>query len=194
MRVSSAAADVRIPEVGQPAPAVAIINAADGAEYCLSELWRHGPAVLVFLRHAGCTFCREQVAQLRAEQARFERYSATVGLITLGRPQETDEFCRERNLSKVFVCLSDTEKLAYGAYSLARVSAGALITPNVIARGFQAVLHGHLVGMPKGDPLQMPGLFVVDVNGRVAYAHRHRDAADNPPNEVLFEVLESLKG
>lgn len=184
--------DTLEPTVGQPAPAVSIISAADKSAYPLSRLWSNGPAILVFLRHAGCAFCREHVAQLREDRARFEAHAATIGLITLGQPGDTAAFCRERDLPDSFVCLSDLERSAYAAYGLSRGSATELLSPRVVARGFQAILHGHLVGMPKGDPFQMPGIFIVDRDGDIRYAHRHRDAADNPPNAELFAVLESL--
>ena len=39
-------------EVGEPAPDMAVLGEGD-REVRLSELWREGPTVLVFLRHFG---------------------------------------------------------------------------------------------------------------------------------------------
>ena len=41
------------PKVGEQAPDVVVTRASDGAEVALSELWKEGPALLVFLRHFG---------------------------------------------------------------------------------------------------------------------------------------------
>jgi hypothetical protein len=40
---------------------------------------------------------------------------------------------------------------------------------------------------------QRPGTFVVSPEGKVLYAHYHRDSADNPPmSELVAAVRESL--
>ncbi len=183
---------VRHPLVGENAPDTTVNRALDRADFALSQLWQDGPAVLVFLRHLGCTFCREHTAQLRRDLDTFRQHGAQIGFLTVGKPEDTTAYCAERGLVAPFVCLSDPDKRAYSAYGLSRGSAGELFSPHVVARGFQATLHGHIVGLPKGDPYQMPGVFIVDRTGVVRYAHRSRDAADNPPNADLFAVLAAL--
>ena len=133
------------------------------------------------------------MAQLRRDNPLFEQHHARVALITIGNPDDTAHFCADRAAGVTFLCLSDPEKRAYGAYGLSRNSARELLmSPHLYARGFQNALHGHFVGMPKGDPFQMPGVFIVDTTGTVRYAHRHSDAADNPPNAHLFAALELI--
>ena len=180
------------PTIGEIAPDKTIRLALTGELYSLSKLWEEGPAVVVFLRHLGCTFCREHIAHLQKDYDRFEKLGVKLGLITVAQPEDTLSFCRDRNLLDHFVCLSDPEKQAYQTYGLSRAGVSKLLTANVFMRGFQSVMHGHLVGMPKGDPYQMPGLFIVDRNGIVKYAHRSKDASDNPSNSDLFRILERL--
>lgn len=189
--VSVPAAPTRRPQTGDPAPVVTI-RREDGNTLALSQLWQEGPAVLVFLRYFGCTFCREHIAQLRHDEARFHELGATIALITLGTPEASAEFCTSRAPEDIFVCLSDTEKEAYRAYGLRRAETAELLSPHVWARGMQNMLHGYFAGMPKGDVYQMPGVFIVDREGIVRYAHRHKDAADNPPNAELLDVLAVL--
>lgn len=130
---------------------------------------------------------------MRHEQAEYVRRGATIGLVTVGNPEETSRFCEDRMLDGPFVCLSDPEKRAYGLYGLSRSNAKELLfSPHLYARGLQAALHGHFVGMPKGDPFQMPGVFIVDEGGWVRFAHRHRDAADNPSNTILLTTLDRI--
>jgi peroxiredoxin len=184
--VTTSSATTAHPVVGETAPDITI-QRDDGAPLTMSRLWREGPAVLVFLRHLGCTFCREHVAQLVQDSALYQELNAVVALITISKPEDTAAFCRA--LPPQFICCSDTDKQAYHAYGLARAGAQELFAPHVLARGFQAALHGHFQGLPKGDPFQMPGVFVVDMSGIVRYVHRHRDAADNPPNSEIFAAL-----
>ena len=179
------------PNVGENAPDCTVINATTNLSCTLSSLWNEGPVVLVFLRHLGCTFCREHIAQLQQDEERFRMAGVKLCLITVAQPKDTLFFCQERDLVRSFVCLSDPYKQAYNAYGLSRGSMAKIFAPNVFARGFQATLHGHFVGMPKGDPFQMPGLFAVDSQGVVLFAHRSKDVSDTPPNSLLFEALQA---
>ncbi len=187
----STTAEVR-PQVGDIAPDIEVVAAGSGERTPLSAYWSTGPALLVFLRHLGCSFCREQVALALQLEAELRALGASAVLITLGTPEASEPFCRERGIAPPFHCVCDPAKDAYRAYGLARAHATELLTPHVVSRGFQAALHGHFAGMPKGDPFQMPGAFIVNSAGGVVYAHRHRDAADNPPNEVLLAGLRSI--
>ena len=180
------------PQVGEAAPEVIVTNAGTQEPFALASLWSERPAVLVFLRHLGCMFCREYTAQLQEDLAAFQKYEAKIALINFETAEATHKFCDARSLVPSFVCLSDTERNAYRAYNLSRITAGELFAPHVWARGFQAALHGHLASIPKGDPFQMPGVFVVDTSGIIQFAHRNKDAADNPPNEMVLSVLRDL--
>jgi peroxiredoxin len=174
---------------GDAAPDVPVSLAETGESLSLARLWQDGPAVLVFLRHLGCVFCREHVAELRKITDRFIESHATVGLITTGQASDTAEFCAERSLQNPFVCLCDPDRAAYRAFGLAKCTSGDFYTAHVWRRAFQATLHGHILGMPKGDPYQMPGVFVIDRTGVVRYSHYYKDASDNPPNADLLAAL-----
>ncbi len=184
--------DLRRPALGEPAPDVTLTAAGKSEPLLLSSLWKERPAVLVFLRHLGCMFCREHTAQLQESLPLFQELEVRIALINFESEEATQKFCSARNLNEPFLCLSDTERNAYRAYNLSRITATELFAPHVWARGFQAALHGHLASIPKGDPFQMPGVFVVDTAGILRYAYRSRDAADNPPNEPILTVLREL--
>ncbi len=178
------------PNVGEKAPDCIVTNAKTALSCSLTSLWQDGPAVLVFLRRLGCAFCREHISQLQRDEGRFRELRANLCLITVAQPHDTLAFCTERDLVRSFSCLSDPYKQAYNAYGLSRGNMANIFSPNVFARGFQAVLHGHFVGMPKGDPFQMPGIFIVDRQGIVLHAHRSKDMSDTPPNSILFDALQ----
>lgn len=130
---------------------------------------------------------------MRLDTERFTHYNATVALISVGSPADTAAFCESREIGLPFVCLSDAEKRAYAAYGLSRGTVSELLlSPRLWGRGLRATLHGHFAGLPKGDPFQMPGVFIVDQAGMICYAHFYEDASDNPPNAELFAVLDAL--
>lgn len=62
--------------------------------------------------------------------------------------------------------------------------------PAVWLHGLRAVLKGHGVGAPRGDPLQVPGAFVVR-DGEVPWSHRANHAGDQPR---LRDVIEVIRG
>jgi peroxiredoxin len=117
----------------------------------------------------------------------FRKAGADVVAVFQYRAEPTYNFCRKRNLP--FDCLGDPERAAYHAVGLERGSAKEYVGPQ-LAKGFlRAARHGALPGRPVGDVAQRPGTFVVSPEGRVLYAHYHRDSADNPPiSEVLSAV------
>jgi peroxiredoxin len=105
------------------------------------------------------------------------------------RAEPTFHFCRKRDVP--FDCLGDPQREGYHAVGLERGAAKEYIGPQ-LAKGFlRAARHGALPGRPVGDVAQRPGTFVVSPQGRVVYAHYHKDSSDNPP---ISELLEAVRG
>jgi peroxiredoxin len=103
------------------------------------------------------------------------------------RAAPTFNFCRKRDVP--FDCLGDPERAGYHAVGLERGSAREVIGPQ-LAKGFlRAARHGALPGRPVGDTAQRPGTFVVSPEGRVLYAHYHKDSADNPPMSAILAAI-----
>ena len=103
------------------------------------------------------------------------------------RAEPTYNFCRKRGVP--FDCLGDPEREAYHAVGLERGSAREYIGPQLAMGFLRAARHGALPGKPEGDVAQRPGTFVVSPEGRVLYAHYHRDSADNPPMDELLAAV-----
>ena len=184
--------DMRRPQVGEAAPEVTLTDVVTRNPILSYQLWEKKPAVLVFMRYLGCVFCREHTARLQEDISAFRELGVTIALINFESEDATQRYCESRNLVEPFLCLTDKEKLAYRAFNLSRTNAGRIFTPQVWKRGFQAALHGHLNSVPKGDPFQMPGVFIVDTEGIIRYAYRSKDASDNPPTEQILALLREL--
>lgn len=184
--------DTLSPAMGDCAPDAELVRASDCSTTLLSTYWKASPALLVFMRHLGCSFCREQVGHLQQISSEIKQAGVHIVLISVNRPEETQRFCLSRNLGDHFTCLSDPARGSYVSYGLSRVSSPHLLTPHVLSRGIQAVLHGHFTTIPKADPLQLPGVFLVDTSGLIRYAHRNKDASDNPTNIEIMEAISSL--
>ncbi|HEY3442166.1 MAG TPA: peroxiredoxin-like family protein [Paludibaculum sp.] len=145
----------------------------------LDELSRLSPTLLVFLRHAGCTFCREALSDLAARRAEIEASGVRLVLVHMSSELNGARFFSRYGLQDVEK-ISDPERALYRAFGLPRGSFGDLFGPRVWLRGFQAgVLGRHGLGGLAGDGFQMPGVFLL-FHGEIVRSYRHQSASDRP--------------
>jgi peroxiredoxin len=103
------------------------------------------------------------------------------------RAEPTFHFCRKRDVP--FDCLGDPDREAYHAVGLERGGPLEFIGPSAAVGWLKAASHGNFAGAPQGDVAQRPGTFVVAPDGRVAFAHFNRNAADNPSNDEVLAAV-----
>lgn len=145
----------------------------------LEEISKLSPVLLVFLRHAGCTFCRETLADLAEQRKAIEATGTRLALVHMGSEERAPRFFGSYGLEDV-PRVSDPERALYRAFGLGRGGLGKLLGPKVWVRGFQsAILERHGFGALAGDGLQMPGVFLL-FHGEVLKSYRHQSAADRP--------------
>lgn len=70
----------------------------EGGSFSLETLWADAPLLLVLVRHYGCQFCREQIAQLRRILPDLERAGVDVAIIGNGTPLMAQAFVEETGL------------------------------------------------------------------------------------------------
>jgi len=134
------------------------------------------PVLVALVRHAGCTFCKEALADLGDARERIEAAGVHPVVVHMGPPGSLDALMRRHHLEGV-ESVSDPDRRLYRALELPRGSLAQLFGPRVWVRGLVATLKGHLVGTLAGDGFQMPGTVVIR-KGRVVARHSHADAAD----------------
>lgn len=145
----------------------------------LVDLVNASPVLLVFLRHAGCTFCREAVSDIAAMREEIESTGTRIVLVHMGDRAGMQELLQRHKLTDVErIC--DTDQRLYQAFGLKKGTFRQLMGLKVWFRGLWAgLVKGHGLGMPKADSTQMPGVFMLD-RGILVHAFRHRSAADRP--------------
>jgi hypothetical protein len=99
---------------------------------------------------------------VRDEHQRFVQAGGQVAMVGMGTVEQTAAFREAMRLP--FRCLADPEKVAYRAFGLRQATLGQVAGPRMWLRGVKAMLRGGL-GLPIGDPWQMPGTFVIDGAG-----------------------------
>jgi hypothetical protein len=135
--------------------------------------------LVVLLRHSGCTFCKQMLADLAKQQDDIQR--AGVGLAVVGMTATSDRLSaigRRHGLTAAS-WIADPDRVLYRALELERGTFLQLFGPRVWVAGLRAALRGHGIGRLEGDGFQMPGAFVIH-RGRVVRSYRHATAADRP--------------
>ena len=156
----------------------------------IEELSRTGPVLLVFLRHSGCTFCREALADIAAQRRSIEASGATIVLTHMGEPEMGRDFFRKYGLDDLQQ-VSDPGQGLYRAFGLPRGDLGMVFGPKVWLRGFDAaILRRHGVGRLVGDGFRMPGIFLI-FHGQILRSYRHQSVADRP-DYTKFVTEDSL--
>lgn len=171
-------ADERDTPADAPRPLIETLEAArTNRDRSLLTLSRE-PLLVVFLRHLGCSFCREALADLAERRADIEAAGARIVLVHQGPPDEAAMLFARYGLGDVDH-VTDADRDLYRALGLRRGTMRQLLGPSVWWRGFTALLHGHRPGRLRGNGLQMPGAFLIS-DGQLVRAFRHETAADRP--------------
>ena len=138
-----------------------------------------GPALVVFLRHFGCTFCREAIDDVARQRDDILAAGATsIVFIHASPPSETGDWFADPRL-KDAVVISDPEREHYRKFGLGRTDPSDLVSPKVWARGAASAL-SHGFGVQPLDLMrQLPGVFVVK-DDRILADFRHTSPADRP--------------
>ena len=145
----------------------------------LAEISDRSPTLVVFLRHIGCTFCREAVADLARIKPRLDASGIGVVLIHMSDPELASSFFASAGLPEI-LHISDPGRDLYRAFELRRGRLSQLFGLRVWIRGLRAgLLDRHGVGRLEGDGFQLPGAFLIH-QGRIIRAFRHHAASDRP--------------
>lgn len=142
----------------------------------LADLSATQKLLVVFLRHTGCTFCREAMADLQRHLPTLTTQNTKVALVHMSSPDEFTRFAAQYGLEDIDA-FSDPGRELYSAFELTRGSLWQLFGPAVWLSGIRAWRHG--VGMLAGDGFQMPGAFVLR-DGKIIGEFKHQSAGARP--------------
>lgn len=145
----------------------------------LDALSRQRPTLVIFLRHGGCTFCREALSDLARQREKLKEQNVGLALVHLGDDAAMQAYCEYYGVGDI-TRFCDPERRLYQAFQLKLGGFKALIGPNVIWRGLKtAFIARHGFGSFDGNVFQMPGVFLME-DGKVVREFRHTSASDRP--------------
>jgi peroxiredoxin len=147
----------------------------------LLELSRQSPILLIFLRHFGCSFCREALDRLSQVRAELEARGVKPIFVHLGSPERAKPYFDYYNLADVErVSNPDATLYQHPAFRLSRTSPiSHFFKPTVLKAWAMGAIRSYGFGLLREDAHQMPGVFFLR-EGRIANFFRYRTIADRP--------------
>lgn len=162
-----------MPEADDP---IRELSTNDGRR--LDDLASERPQLVVFLRHAGCTFCREAAHDLSLQRSEIEAAGCGIILVHVGTADDPQFFAKYGldDLPRI----SDPECRLYRQFGLDLGTFSQLFGAKVWLRGFIAgIFGGHGIGFPRANSFQMPGIYLYHC-GQILDGYQHERASDRP--------------
>lgn len=156
----------------------------------LRDQIEHRPALLVFLRHFGCVFCRETVADLQHIAKQDPHYPKVVFFFQ-GTRQAGEDFFGDRWNEGCFV--ADDTLFFYRAFGLDKGGVREMFSAEVWACTARAMVKGNLPGKRVGDGWMMPGVFLVKGN-QILWQHEFEHIGDAPKWREIVQHIPEYKG
>jgi hypothetical protein len=163
-------------EVGQ---ALASVRTESGAS--LLELAEASPVLLVFLRHFGCSFCRQAISDVADLRPELDKRGVRPVFVHLGTPERAKPFFDYYGIGDV-ERVSDPEAKVYQspAFAISRIHPVlTLFQASVWIGWFKGALFKHGIGAIKEDGHQMQGIFFLK-GPKIVRQFRYKTIADEP--------------
>jgi hypothetical protein len=147
--------------------------------------------IVFFMRHAGCTFCREALEQLHQINSKFRQASAEIHLVHMGPAEGSDfaKWVRRYPEASEWNLTSDPGRSLYVRMGLSRGNFRQIFSPQNFLRALRVGVFGLKgVGALEGDGFMMPGVFVWK-NGELIFSWKASIAAEQFPFEKILEKV-----
>lgn len=152
----------------------------------LLDLSQQRPTFVLFVRHSGCTFCREALADLKQQSATLRGRGWNLVVVHMSPPAEGRALLDRYGLADV-PTISDPERRLFRAFELKSGTLWQLVGPKSLWRAMvEGTVWRYGFGRIIGSAQQLAGAFVVH-QGRIIQAYRHKTSADRPDYTQLPE-------
>lgn len=170
---------------GDPAPVFELPD-ENGDQVSSSDLIAAGPLVVTFHRGVWCPYCNVDLEAIESAAATIRRHGASLVAIS---PQTGINSCKMKTDTELsFPLLTDFGNRIANQFGLRFKMPDELID---LYKDFRIDLPS--VNGDSSWTLPMPGRFVIDQSGIIAYAEVNPDYTRRPDPEELFPVLRYLQ-
>jgi hypothetical protein len=158
---------------------LASVRTESGAS--LLELVEASPVLLVFLRHFGCSFCRQAISDVAELKPELDKRGVRPVFVHLGTPERAKPFFDYYGIGDV-ERVSDPGATIYRnpVFAIPRIHpALTLLQPSVWIGWLKGPIFKHGIGMIKEDGEQMQGIFFLK-GPKIVREFRYETIADEP--------------
>jgi hypothetical protein len=147
----------------------------------LLDLVDESPLLLIFLRHFGCSFCRQTLDDVSRIREQIEARGIRPVFVHLGTPERAKPYFDYYHLSDIErVSDPDASLYARPVFAVPRKSVfSQFLLPAVWKGWLLGAVQNHGIGMIKEDADQMPAIFYLRQRA-IVRAYRYRTIADRP--------------
>jgi hypothetical protein len=147
----------------------------------LLQLVVESPLLLIFLRHFGCSFCRQTLDDVSRIREQIEGRGVRPVFVHLGTPERAKPYFDYYHLSDI-ERVSDPEASLYGSpvFQVRRKNVfSQFLIPGVWKAWLLGAIRQHGIGMIREDADQMPAVFYLRERA-IAREYRYKTIADRP--------------
>jgi peroxiredoxin len=160
-----------------------------GRRVRLGTLWVDRAVVFLFVRHFGCLFSRQQVAEMAPHIDRIRSLGAELILVGNGSVEEARVFQAE--LQPTCPVLTDPSRQTYCTLGMRR-GLHRVLRPAVLLRAVEARRQGFRQSRVAGDPYQQGGIVII-AGSREVYRFISESPGDRPEPDTVMAALERAR-
>lgn len=143
----------------------------------LRSITENNTVMLIFLRHLGCTFCREALDDLSKIKQELQQQNIKLVFVHMADETYGEQYLNDYGLAGE-EHISDPDMSLYEYFGLQKGGFRELYGLKVWSRAF-SLDYGGETKKQLGNIKQMPGIFVIN-QGKIISSFVHKSAADKP--------------
>ena len=151
------------------------------------------PMLIFFVRHLGCTFCRQVLKNIAAHQERFSELGIRLGLVHMGPAERAEKMVASCGITGLEL-IEDKESFLYELLGFQKANLWQAFGLGVIKKAVPALCVEQCgIGHLSGDGFQLGGALYLE-RGEAMIVHQQSDAGDLlNVEQFLQERAESSK-
>lgn len=166
-----------------------VVDDVRGYPVRLGNTWHDRPAVIVWLRHYGCLFCKQQTKEFRERRHDIEMEDARLVFVGCGDPRYAAAFHEE--FAPDCIVLTDPQGNSYRAIG-ARQSWFRTVGPRAFFKSARAWSKGFRQTSAHGHVGQQGGVLVIRPGNIIEYRYISSFAGDHPPVADVISALHKV--
>jgi len=143
-------------------------------------------SIIFFLRYTGCPICQMKIGDILRDHEEFRAAGLQVYVVLQSTPASVKEGLAGFQVPFTVVC--DPEENVFTLYGVSPGNLFGYLTPSVIMKAMKASRAGFKHGKKEGNEMQLPAVFIINGDGKIAYAYYGKNIGDVPDNREILNA------